>query len=39
MLLYMKDYVLKFYQPHIGADVGLCVLSCHSGVVEKGTHQ
>ena len=31
--------VLKFYQPHIGADVGLCVLSYHNGVVEKGTHQ
>ena len=28
---------LSLYQPHIGCDVGLCVLSCHNGVVEKGT--
>jgi len=26
---------LSFNQPHIGGDVGLCVLSCHNDVVEK----
>src|SRR3954470_12008589 len=30
---------VEFYQPHIGCGVGLCVLSCHNGVAEKGTHQ
>ena len=30
---------LEILQPHIAGDVGLCVLSCHNDVVEKGTHQ
>ena len=30
---------VELVSPHIGCDVGLCVLSCHNGVVEKGTHQ
>jgi NTE family protein len=28
--------LLNFLSPHIGADVGLCVLSCYNGVAEKG---
>ena len=30
---------IEIVAPHIAADVGLCVLSCHNAVAQKGTHQ
>jgi hypothetical protein len=30
---------VEIVSPHIASDVGLCVLSCHNGVAEKGSHR
>jgi hypothetical protein len=30
---------VEIVSPHIASDVGLCVLSCHNGVAEKGSRR
>ena len=30
---------VEIVSPHIAGDVGLCVLSCHNGVAEKGSQR